>query len=345
MIVPADQVPEQLATVESPVTSASPEYTTDEQHPHLLQTAAWAKVKSRHGWQCEPLTLNDGNTVVVLFKRVGPFSIGYVPRGPHIACGDAAALAAFATGLDRCAKRHRALWVLVEPNEPMPLLPGFHPTHDRFQPARTVKVRLVSDIELLAGMHKKTRYNIRLAGRRGVTVRRAEIDEIDVFYHLLQETSERNEFGIHAKNYYVDVLDSFGSNAVMLLAEREGAAIAGLIAACTKDEAIYLYGCSGSASRGYGATAAIQFAAMQWAREMGCERYDLWGIPDYDPEAAVTEDGTQQAGSHGNDMTGLFTFKTGFGGEIVRMPDTMEKVYHPVITRMVRKVVALRRRM
>ncbi|MCO5215943.1 MAG: aminoacyltransferase [Thermomicrobiales bacterium] len=316
-------------------------------HGHLLQTPAWATVKSRHGWWVDEIRLQRGRGLVaahVLFKRVGPFSIGYVPRGPVISEATDALLEGFTIELDRLAIRHRALWILVEPNDPIPMLPGFAPSRDRFQPARTVKVPLLPDAQLLGNMHKKTRYNIRLAQRRGVIIREANLDEIDTFYALLRETAERNCFGIHPRSYYVDVLDALGNDAVMLLAEREGVTVAGLIAAKTGDEAIYLYGCSSSESRGQGATAAIQFAAMQWARECGCLRYDLWGIPDHDPETRCTDDGTKQVGSHGNNLTGLYTFKTGFGGEVVCMPDTMEKVYHPVLTGMVRRVVAFRRR-
>lgn len=301
-------------------------------------------VKSRHGWLAERVILPGVGDAQVLFKRVGPFSIGYVPRGPGIGGDDESTVREFTSGLDRLARRHRALWILIEPNEPMPLLPGFQHSQDRFQPVRTVKVPLLSDIEILAGMHKKTRYNIRLAGRRGVTIRKAYIDEIDTFYALLQETSVRNGFGIHPQSYYVDVLDMIGRNAAMLLAERDGIAVAGLIAACAGEEAIYLYGCSGSASRGHGATAAIQFAAMQWARGMGCSRYDLWGVPEEDPENVVTDDGRHRIGSHGRDLTGLYTFKTGFGGEIVRLPATMEKVYHPALTKAVRWMIDTRRR-
>lgn len=316
-------------------------------HGHLLQTPAWATVKTRHGWWAEEISLQRGRSLVaahVLFKRVGPFSIGYVPRGPVISEATDALLSEFTAELDRLARRHRALWILVEPNEPIPMLPGFAPSRDRFQPARTVKVPLLPDDQLLGNMHKKTRYNIRLAHRRGVVIREADLDEIDAFYTQLQETAERNCFGIHPRSYYIDVLDTLGGDAVMLLAEREGVAVAGLIAAKTGDEAIYLYGCSSSESRGQGATAALQFAAMQWARECGCLRYDLWGIPDHDPETRSTDDGTHQVGSRGNNLTGLYTFKTGFGGEVVSMPDTMEKVYHPTLTGMVRWVVAFRRR-
>jgi len=90
-----------------------------------------------------------------------------------------------------------------------------------------------------------------------------------------------------------------------------------------------MYGASSTKNRAHGAAFLLQFEAMRWARESGCLRYDLWGIPVEDPDA-VHEDGTRYAASKGEDWRGLFRFKTSFGGEIVSYPPVLERRYRPV---------------
>jgi lipid II:glycine glycyltransferase (peptidoglycan interpeptide bridge formation enzyme) len=198
-------------------------------------------------------------------------------------------------------------------------------------------VPLLTDDELLAQMHQKTRYSVRLAQRRGVVVDRAEFtpENIDLFYGLLMDTSERNEFGVHSRQYYADFLDIFGSDALMLIGKIDDNAGAGLVAARFGNEAIYMYGGSSTEHRAHGAAFLLQFEAMRWARGAGCTHYDLWGIPEDDP-APTIEHGDRISGTKGEDWRGLYRFKTGFGGEIVSYPPTLERRYRPILSRLVR---------
>jgi lipid II:glycine glycyltransferase (peptidoglycan interpeptide bridge formation enzyme) len=82
---------------------------------------------------------------------------------------------------------------------------------------------------------------------------------------------------------------------------------------------------------------------MKWAREARCERYDLWGIPDVDPESVSTDAGDEVAGTKGDDWRGLYRFKTGFGGEIVGYPPVLERRYSPVGSFVVRRMTRRRR--
>src|SRR5262249_45696875 len=149
---------------------------------------------------------------------------------------------------------------------------------EHFQPGRTVRVPLLSDDELLAQMHQKTRYSVRLAERRGVRIEcePPSPESSDRFYRLLEETSNRNEFGIHGAAYYHDFLQAFGEWALLLFAWVDGQPAAGLIAARFGGEAIYMYGASSTLHRAHGAAFALQFEAMRWSRDHGCRDYDLW---------------------------------------------------------------------
>jgi lipid II:glycine glycyltransferase (peptidoglycan interpeptide bridge formation enzyme) len=204
-----------------------------------------------------------------------------------------------------------------------------------------VKVPLLDDEALLGQMHQKTRYSVRLAHRRGVGITReaALSESTDRFYRLLEETSNRNEFGIHSASYYHDFLQIFGERALLLFAWADGEPAAGLIAGRFGSEAIYMYGASSTLHRAHGAAFALQYEAMRWGRDNGCKQYDLWGIPANDPQTA-TESGDRVAGTKGDDWAGLYKFKVGFGGTIVTYPPTLERRYHPFVSYAVRRLYA-----
>lgn len=307
---------------------------------HLLQTWRWGEFKSRFGWSAERILVpgRSGPAMAqVLFRQKFGVSVGYIPRGPILPLDDEQATRQFVTALSRTARRRRALKVIVEPNQELPesivnlesLTPG--PAH--IQPARTVKVSLGDDEGLLHQMHQKTRYNVRLAQRRGVTAQRMEPtdDAVRLFYELLEDTSSRNTFGIHSEAYYREFLRAFGDDAALLFAMIENRPVAGVIAVSSGDEAIYMYGGSSTQHRAHGAGFYIQFEAMRWARDRGCKRYDLWGIPAQDPDSSAVDGGGRIAGTSSDDWRGLYEFKTRFGGQIVGYPEPLEKRYVPVL--------------
>jgi lipid II:glycine glycyltransferase (peptidoglycan interpeptide bridge formation enzyme) len=258
--------------------------------------------------------------------------VGYVPRGPVVERADAELVHSLLRSIDQSAKERRALYTIVEPDKALPLNGrfrehGFVHGPEHVQPGRTVKVPLLDDDALLKQMNQNTRYSVRLALRRGVQV--VPIGDrygIDDFYNLLTDTADRNRFSVHSREYYDRFLSIFADDARCIFAEADGHLAAGLITAKFGDEAIYMYGASSSQHRGHGAAFLLQFEAMRWAREAGCERYDLWGIPMVDP-TNVTDTGTTIAGTRGDDWRGLYRFKTGFGGEIVSYPPTLERRY------------------
>jgi lipid II:glycine glycyltransferase (peptidoglycan interpeptide bridge formation enzyme) len=282
----------------------------------------------------------------ILFRSKGPVSIGYIPRGP-VFDGDASRVwPELRTAIDRSSRAHRAITTIVELDHPIELATTFRaagvvtgPGH--VQPGRTVKLPLGDDAAILGQMHQKTRYNVRLADKRGVIVSQASVNEaaIDRFYQLMLDTSDRNEFGIHSRAYYADFLHCFGDRAVLIFAQTEGHDAATLIAARFGAEAIYMYGASSTKFRANGASFRMQFEAMKWARDNGATRYDLWGIPYEDPETAASDERPGAAAStKGSDWRGLYRFKTGFGGSIVSYPPTVERRYVPVAPWLARKL-------
>jgi lipid II:glycine glycyltransferase (peptidoglycan interpeptide bridge formation enzyme) len=314
---------------------------------HLLQSSQWGTFKSRHAWVPDRVSVDhaDGfGMVQILYRQKGPLSIGYAPRGPLLVGDSTAVWPLLRERIDASARKHRAISVILEPDRVLGLTGSFResglvagPAH--FQPGRTVKIPLADDESILKGMHQKTRYNVRLAQRRGVTIRLCDDHEtgIDSFYKLLKDTSDRNEFGIHSRDYYADFLHEFGNDAALFFADAEGQIGASLIVAKFGTEAIYMYGASSTEHRAHGAAFYLQFEAMRWARDHGCTTYDLWGIPDQDPDTLERGSTVGISGTKGDDWRGLFRFKTGFGGEIVSYPPTLERRYFPVLPWAARK--------
>lgn len=312
---------------------------------HLLQSWRWGAFKEGFGWRVARFAApGEGGTALaqVLFRSKAGVTVGYVPRGPALPEGGADAMGKLWADIDDWARRRLALTIIVEPDGALPagsgrfaLAPGPAP----IQPARTVKTRLCDDDGLMAQMHAKTRYNVRMALRRKVTCRIADHSDesVGLFYDLLQDTASRNAFAVHEARYYREFLRQFDRDALLMFAETEGRAVAGVIAAVFGEEAIYMYGASSTKDRANGAGFLIQYEAMRWARDRGALRYDMWGIPEDDPDSTVGESGDRLASSHGGDWRGIYEFKTRFGGEIVRYPRPVERPYHPVLAKLARR--------
>ncbi|MGZ3716168.1 MAG: lipid II:glycine glycyltransferase FemX, partial [Ktedonobacterales bacterium] len=174
-----------------------------------------------------------------------------------------------------------------------------------------------SEDELLAGMKEKWRYNIRLAGRKGVQVREAGTPEdVDTFYRLYQETAERDGFFIHPQRHYADILRLYGARdaAVLLLAEYEGMPIAGLIAVKCGAVATYMFGASSNRERNRMPNHLLQWTAIRWAKAHGCTLYDFRAI-------AEVLDAKE-------DLYSLYTYKQGYGGHSVLTLETHDKPYN-----------------
>ena len=85
------------------------------------------------------------------------------------------------------------------------------------------------------------------------------------------------------------------------------------------------YGASSDAHRNLMAPYAIQWAAMRWAKARGCSTYDLWGVPDQDEEILENEFVERTDG-----LWGVYRFKRGFGGQVIRCVGLWEQSLHPL---------------
>jgi len=325
-------------------------------HPdrHLLQTSPWGALKARFGWAAERVGLaSDGQLVAgaqVLYRRL-PAGLGllaYIAKGPLAEWSDPAQLETLLSLLAQAAQRRGAIALMVEPDLPDGEASrrslrdlGFQPAAmGSIQPPRTIVVDISPDEEtVLARMKSKTRYNIRLAGRRGVTVRAAGEQDLPAFHSLTAETADRDQFGVHPPAYYEAAYELFSQRGWtrLLLAEVDGEQVAAVMAFAIPPRAWYLYGASSDSHREKMPTYLLQWEAMRWAKSLGCTTYDLWGVPDED-EATLEEQFAQRS----DGLWGVYRFKRGFGGELVRSVGAWDRPYSKVRYLLYRWLVALR---
>jgi lipid II:glycine glycyltransferase (peptidoglycan interpeptide bridge formation enzyme) len=166
-------------------------------------------------------------------------------------------------------------------------------------------------------MKPKWRYNVRLGGRK-TRVWRADTGGLDTFYALFRETALRDGIAIHGQAYYARLFETAASanapvDARLYLAEADGEPLAGIITLFRGRTATYLYGASSGRNRNLMAAYALQWRAICDAKEVGCEEYDMFGIP---PDASPS-----------HPMAGLYQFKTGFGGSIIHRPGSWDYAY------------------
>ena len=186
---------------------------------------------------------------------------------------------------------------------------GWKYASDQIQFKNTVLIDLhPSEDELLANMKQKTRYNVRLAGKKGVALRVGTKDDLPALYKMYAETSMRDGFVIRDEGYYQMVwnlfMDSGEPTCEPLIAEVDGEPVAAIFVFYFAGRAYYVYGMSRSVHREKMPTYLLQWEAMKRAKAKGCTTYDLWGAPEVFDE--------------GDSMWGVYRFKEGLGGKVVR---------------------------
>lgn len=304
-------------------------------HGHILQTSRWAALKCAFGWSGERVVLRSGPApeapivagVSLLYRRL-PWgqSLAYAPKGPLVDWNDQAQTRALLQPVLESCRARRAALLKIEPDlEASPGLAdalamhGFRPSSQRIQPLSTIQIDLAGDEEaILTRMKPKWRYNIRLAERRGVTVREATPEDLPAIQELLEATGKRDRFDVHSADYYRLATDLFvpAGWATWLIAEHAGVMLAAIAVFALGQSAWYMWGASSDSARNLMPNHALQWAAMRWARARGCRTYDLWGIPDEVGEHPEAYADSQNWGSDG--LWGVYRFKQGFGGRVVR---------------------------
>lgn len=330
-------------------------------NPHILQTEQWSLVKAQTGWapikqvwfrddkfpEAAALVLQRAIPVAGLAARL---RILYVPKGPLLDWQNSQLRDQVLDGLQKLALRQNAIFIKIDPDVALGFgIPGevgsredetghnlvadlnkrgWLCSQDQIQFKNTVIIDLdPSEETLLAQMKQKTRYNIRLAERKGIRVRSGDEKDLPTLYHMYAETSVRDGFVIRDEQYYENTWKNFirAGLAKPLIAEFEGEQVAALILFLFGNRAWYMYGMSRDAHRDKMPNYLLQWEAIRQAKASGVHWYDLWGAPD---------EFTEQ-----DSMWGVFRFKEGLGGNVVRHIGAWDYPSQPILYKLYAQIL------
>ncbi len=306
---------------------------------NFLQSPEWARVKTE--WENEFIIVKDDNgeikgTMSILLRKVPIFKryIMYAPRGfvcdPH----DKETLRKLFEEAKKIAEKYKAFIFKLDPDISaddegfaqivkelgIKTKKNIKNIKQVIQPKYVFRLNVKdkTEEELLKSFHEKTRYNIRLSSRKGVTVREGTKEDLKTFYDLMVDTGKRDGFFIRPISYFERVYDEMGEGHVKILfAEYEGKAIATVLPILYGNKVWYLYGGSSNEHRNLMATYLMQWEMIKWAVQSKCEWYDFRGVSGFkDPK---------------DPQYGVYKFKKGFNGDFIEFINEMYIVFNPVM--------------
>jgi peptidoglycan pentaglycine glycine transferase (the first glycine) len=315
----------------------------------LLQSWEWGLFKEKLGWKVYRIAAEtDGRVVAGAQMLIKPLplgigSIAYVPRGPVGEWLDEAIAPLLFSELHRTAQEHKAIFLKVEP--PLANDPaigqrleryGFQPSSYAMQPQATIVLDLVPDADdILKQMRRSTRYNIRHAAKKGVSVRVGGRDDLPAFYDLMQTTGRRGGFLPRTRGYYEHEWQTFAEHdqAVLLMAYYQDQLLAARMAFRFGDRAADIHAAASNEHRNLHANYLLVWELVQWAKAHGCRSYDLWGIPN-EVGKAVDEGHDPPAPERTDGLWGVYHFKKGFGQDVAYYLGAYDYPYSTLLYRL-----------
>ncbi|MFC1767531.1 lipid II:glycine glycyltransferase FemX [Candidatus Margulisiibacteriota bacterium] len=284
----------------------------------ILQSYEWGKFKGSSGWESFVLVLREAGEIKagisILCKKM-PLGLKmfYAPRGPVIDFENADLVKTLFEAVKQEAKKRGAVLLKIDPeveegetgvvnilNEI-----GFINNKKQVQPRSTFIVDLTRDLDsILSSFEEKTRYNVRLAEKKGVQVKHeSNINGIEHFYKMYRETGKRDKFMIHPKEYYFRLKEYLIDRdlAEIFVAYFRGVPVSSVVIFKFGKKIWYMYGASVNIYRNVMPNHLLHWIVIKWAKENGYADYDLWGIPVYPKE--------------GHPLYGVYRFKKGFNGQ------------------------------
>lgn len=275
----------------------------------FTQSSRWAQFQKEQGHKIIILGDENKEKLYLLIRHNLPlgFSYWYLPRAPFFENTQESTI--FFNDLHDAIKEidPKALFIRLEPVSPFESN-KLRPTIS-VQPNRTLLLSLVGPEEkILGGMHQKTRYNIRLAQKKKLILKKGP-ELTEAFLDLLEETRQRDGFRVHGRKYYQAMIKS---NTVELVTVwHDNKILAGSLLAYFGDTVTYVHGASSSEKRDLMAPYFLHWQSILEACSAGFRYYDWHGIDE-------------------KKWPGVTRFKLGFGGEIIDYPGTFDLPLAPL---------------
>lgn len=291
---------------------------------HPLQSYEWGQFRQKTGLKVVRLGIFDDEKLVstVQFTVHGfpipGVSVGYMPKGPYPTKDILEALMKFGAENSCC-------FIQLEPNQEKSgadenvvkkfpnLVKSKRPLFTKY----TFYIDLTkTEDELMSIMKEKTRYNVRLALKKGVVVKEENNEEaFDIYLKLLSQTTKRDKFFSHNNKYHRLMWETLYPNNIahLLVARYNNKPLAAWVLFVWHDFLYYAYGASSSEYREVMASNLMYFEAMKFGKKLGLSTFDLWGAlgPNPDPK---------------DPFYGFHRFKEGYGGRLVEFTGSYDLV-------------------
>lgn len=303
---------------------------------HFLQSPEWAQVKSN--WKHETAVVEENGEIKgymsILLRKVPVLNryIMYAPRGFVCDVHDRETLEKLMEQAKKIAKKYKAFIFRMDPDIPnedeefksiakslgFKMKENIESIDQVVQPKYVFRLDIAgkTEEELIASFSSKTRYNLRLSKRKGVTTRIGTKADLEDFYTIMKDTGARDDFFIRPISYFEKIYDCMGEkHARLIIAEFEGKPIAAVMPILYGNKVWYLYGGSSNEYRNLMPNYQLQFEMMKWGLENNCEVYDFRGVSGFKDE---------------NDpQYGVYRFKKGFNPEFVEFINELYMVFDP----------------
>lgn len=301
--------------------------TFDAKATHPMQSFAWGEAKKTTGVEVVRIGEYENNTLTSVFQMTihkvpkMPFYIGYIPRSGIPSKKMVDFVKEYSKDKHIIFVKWEPYVLGVEANGKMKSLGMRKSTHPLFTKWNQELDLTKTEEELLANAHEKTRYSIRLAGRKGVTVKEMSNEEgFQIFCKLYFDTCKRQKYHGHSQRYHEIIWEHLQKNntARIFIAFYNGEPKAGYELFFFNGRAYYTYGGTSNTDRNIPSAQLLMWTTILAAKKAGLLVYDMWGslAPDF-------------TGKH--PWNGFTYFKKGFGTKFVEMSDSFDQVFRPKI--------------
>lgn len=308
------------------------EFLKSHKYAHFLQSTEWARVK--YMWKNEIVIAEDENGKIkgamsLLIRKIPLFkyTMMYSPRGPVCDRYDEDVIKELIAGAKELAKKYHSYVLKIDPDMPVSdekfcnIMKKLNFRFDKSKNFEGVQPRFVfrKDVSgmdedaLINSFESKTRYNLRLAMRKGVTARIGTREDLPAFREIMMTTGVRDGFLPRSLEYFEKMYDEMGDALRLYLIYYNDVLVSGSIAILYGNKVWYLYGASSNEYRNVMPNYLMQWEMMKWALENNCEVYDFRGVSgDL---------------NKGQQLGGLLRFKKGFGGELVEFVGALDYLF------------------
>lgn len=291
---------------------------------HPLQSWEWGNFREKTGVLVtrfiETVAKKDVSAFQITWHKIPKTNrwIGYIPKSD------------FPSGemietIKKEAKKRKAIFVKFEPNVRADKKPDYDLT-SVFASGKPLFTKFTfildlkgSEEELFARLNQKTRYNVRLATKKGVKIEQDNSEEaFEQYWRLTEETTKRQGFYSHTKDYHRKMWKEMTSNGMgqLFKAVYEGETVSMWMIFVLNNKLYYPYGASSTKHKEVMANNLLMWEVIRYGKKMRCSEFDMWGSLGNDPDQK-------------DSWYGFHKFKQGYGGELVEFAGTFDLVVDP----------------